>query len=68
MKTFKDFPKYPDRSDFVSTTQYCVACNKWEKENNISFVDYLKLRENPEMIYESSNRQKILTPEMAYEI
>lgn len=51
MKKYKDFPPYPNRSQFVSTTEYSVECHKWERENKISFVDYLKLRDNPEMIF-----------------
>lgn len=51
MKTYKDFPPYPNRSQFVSTTEYSVACHKWEKENKIKFSDYLYLRDHPEVVY-----------------
>jgi hypothetical protein len=59
MKTFKDFPEYPQRGNFVLTSEYCRMCHKWENENKISFPDYLKLKENPNLEYDDLTRKII---------
>lgn len=48
MKIFADIPTPPSPFKALGTSDYCRQIHAWEKENQIKFEDWMKLRDKPE--------------------